>query len=500
MFICNQPLNNSAPRIRKLIVAYLLSATLLCSASAFATVPWTSAIDLAKGGQTVPVAIKITPTNEFYIAGSFRSSPSFSGTTLTSKGGSDLFLAKYSSPGHLEWAVRAGGTQDERMQAMDIDSANNVYITGGFTDTATFASANKTTRTVAGYGQTIFLAKYSPAGILVWVITGTSPYNGEINFGTGIAVDSATGSLYLAAIGQENIVFTSANATTDTVGGVWTWHMVLARFTTDGVFQWGVTNEASPNSVPSQVTIDSNGDGYVTGWLEDSTTFESRDENNLTVDGFSPAQTNTDYPDDAFLVKYDQRGNAKWVNHVGGYKAIGNALAVDLYGQITVVGFIGNSNGSTSQQHTIVTSQPGMPNIDLGGGIITQPYNADEFYATWRANGELVRAARTGNSANQSSTGIAYSAHGGLNVVGVKQNGSYVSLLWHKYWEQRLLRGKKVLNAASWPADPASPVCAIDSVGNLLIVGPFHGTATFGTFTLTSSGTTDMYIAELPPN
>jgi hypothetical protein len=500
MFPCIQPMNNSVPRTRGIVVPCLFSAALLCSVPAFATIPWTTAIDAATGGQTFPVAIKITPTNEIYIAGQFLSNPSFSGTTLTSRGGFDLFLAKYSSPGHLEWVVQAGGTQDERMQAMDIDSANNVYITGRFTDTATFASANKTTRTVTGYGQTIFLARYSAAGILDWVITGTSPQDGEINFGSGVAVDSATGSLYLGALGQENIVFTSANATTDTVAGVWTWHMVLARFTTDGVFQWGVTNQSSPNSVPSEVTVDKNGDAYLTGSLEDSTTFESRDGNNITVTGFSPAQTTGDYPIDGFLVKYNQQGDVKWVNHFGGYWATGTALAVDLYGQITVVGAVGNVNGSASEMQTIVTSQPGMPNINLGSGTLTDPFNRDEFYATWNAAGQLIRAARTGNGANQESTGIAFSAKGGLNVVGVQQNGSYVSLLWHKYWEQRLLWGKKILNAASWPPDAISPVCAVDNAGNLLIAGPFHGTAKFGTFQLISSGTADMYLAELPPN
>jgi hypothetical protein len=123
----------------------------------------------------------------------------------------------------------------------------------------------------------------------------------------------------------------------------------------------------------------------MTGSMEGGTTFESRDGNDITVDGFSPAQSNTDYPNDAFLVKYDPQGDAQWANHLGGYKAEGNALAVNLYGQITSVGWVGNTNGSASEKHTMVTSQPGMPNIDLGSGILTQPYNADEFFATWTA-------------------------------------------------------------------------------------------------------------------
>src|SRR5206468_8000236 len=111
MSLFSYPMNTGGPRIRNLVVASVVSAALLCSVPAFATISWTTATVAAKGGQTIPVAMKITPTNEIYIAGTFRSGPSFSGTTLTSRGGSDLFLAKYSSPGHLEWAVRAGGTK-----------------------------------------------------------------------------------------------------------------------------------------------------------------------------------------------------------------------------------------------------------------------------------------------------------------------------------------------------------------------------------------------------
>ena len=103
------------------------------------------------------------------------------------------------------------------------------------------------------------------------------------------------------------------------------------------------------------------------------------------MDGFSePVQSFPDYPGDAFVVKYDENGNVKWVNHVGGYKAIAIDIATSHDGKVSITGFIGNiANSHPPQAATIVTSQPGGKNINLGGGMFTNPYNKDVFFATY---------------------------------------------------------------------------------------------------------------------
>jgi hypothetical protein len=235
--------------------------------------------------------------------------------------------------------------------------------------------------------------------------------------------------------------------------------------------------------------------------MEGSTVFYGHNGKNVTVDGFSDPQSNADYPGDAFLVKYDQYGNVRWANHVGGYKAIANVVQVDPYGEVTIAGFIGNSpNGPAYQQQTIVTSQPGAANINLGGGDLTDPYNDDEFFATWNGAGQLKRAARMGGQVNEATTGLAYSLYGGVNTVGLRINNGTVVMMWHKYWKAKLLWSKNVTVGGTWVPEAHSPAAAVDSNGNLIIVGGFYGTATFGAYRLTSTGTSDMYIAELPPN
>jgi hypothetical protein len=78
-----------------------------------------------------------------------------------------------------------------------------------------------------------------------------------------------------------------------------------------------------------------------------------------------PVQSFPDFPDDAFIVKYDAEGNAKWVNLIGGYKGIATDIAISDHGEISIAGFIGNIAGTPSQAETIATSQSGGKNISV---------------------------------------------------------------------------------------------------------------------------------------
>lgn len=47
-----------------------------------------------------------------YVAGSFEGTATFGNTTLTSVAGSDVFVARISSTGDFDWAIRMGGGWD----------------------------------------------------------------------------------------------------------------------------------------------------------------------------------------------------------------------------------------------------------------------------------------------------------------------------------------------------------------------------------------------------
>jgi hypothetical protein len=326
-----------------------------------------------------------------------------------------------------------------------LDDAGNLYLTGWFTDSATFHSTNGSVVTVGGNSETVFFAKYSPSGVLAWVQTGVVTFF-AINRGHGVAADSARRAVYLTGISQGDTTFSSSNGSSNTVPGPGTWHMYLVKYDSDGNFQWGEFNEANPNSIPHKVAIDAEGSAYVTGWFEGQSTFHSKDGNDQTVIGLSqPVQTAPDYPDDSFAVKYDRDGNLKWANDIGGYKCITNDIAVSSDGLISVTGLIGNINGTAQQKETLVTSQPPGTTINLGGGHVTNPYNRDIFVATYDASGVALNAVRIGGVNNEEGGGIVNSGSD-VYVSGLLEGSS------------NLFIAKLTGNVLDWIKQDAGPI------------------------------------------
>lgn len=469
------------------------------SVSAMASNPtWVGATSAGGNGSTAAYAVRIAPNHDRYVAGQFTGNTKFSSTALASRGGTDIFLVKYSASGKLLWALQSGGAEDDEAVSLSLDIDGNVYVTGYFTDSATFNSTNHALKTVSGNGQTTYLAKYSSAGDLIWIQTGDSSVNG-VNFGSAVAVNSAANSVYVVLGTQGDTTLSSAGGTPTTTDGPWTWHVLLAKYNTAGDFQWAQTNAASPNSLPTGVTVDAQDNAYLVGWMEDQTTFYSADGDDITVVGFSPAQTNTDYPGDAFVAKYDKNGNVKWVNHAGGYKAIGIAVAVLADGEVSIGGFIGNINyGSASEAETIVTSQPPGANVNLGGGHFTDPYNDDVFVATFTSAGALERAWRYGTAQQEVVTSLKYDAAGDVVIAGLSGAAAgSPNVFVRKYSDGKLVWQQTAQNVGLWFGYTTTPMLGVDPAGKLFVAGGYSGTADFGSFHLTASGLSDMFLAEL---
>jgi hypothetical protein len=299
--------------------------------------------------------------------------------------------------------------------------------------------------------------------------------------------------------------------------------MVLAKYDTAGNFQWGVTNAASPNTVGHKVAVDADNNAYVTGWMEGQTVFYSNDGNDQTVNGFSgPVQTYPDYPGDAYVVKYDENGNLQWVNHVGGYKAIGTDIATSRNGRVSITGIVGNIGDSASQSATIVTSQPGGNSINLGGGQITQPFNRDVFFATYDEDGVLLEAQRFGGPQDDGGSGIAYDRHGNLILAGIFQGtiaieGSTLTgrdpynLFVAKFSRTEMSCVAGVADhGLDWVAEADGPFSGdfennprigLTKQGGVMVAGSYPATAQFGSIALSSTGAPDGFVAFLnaPP-
>ena len=313
-------------------------------------------------GNNISNAVKVGPDQNLYVTGQFSSTATFGGTSITSAGGLDIFVAKYSPSGALQWVAQAGGPDDDMGQGIDLDADGNVYVSGYFggpDGSATFYSANqKDTKIIAPYAPYggIFLAKYSSSGTLLWIQTGLPGIPAA-----HVTVNAAAGTVYIAGQGNETVTLSSADGTSwFSYAPNYSPFMFLAKYDTNGNLKWAAQSYGYDIMTPNGVAVDSEDNAYAIGWFND--VFYGADF--YSADGDSTFLWGIGQGADTFLVKYDKNGNVQWVNLIGGAGAEPSAVAVGPGGEVTLVGFVNNGADTT------VTSQPPGANIDLEVALI----------------------------------------------------------------------------------------------------------------------------------
>lgn len=79
------------------------------------------------------------------ICGHFQDQAGFGGYNLVSAGGTDIFVAQYDLDGNCLWARRAGGPLDDEATDITFNQANNhLWVTGYFQDVAQFGNSTLT--------------------------------------------------------------------------------------------------------------------------------------------------------------------------------------------------------------------------------------------------------------------------------------------------------------------------------------------------------------------
>ena len=159
-------------------------------------------------------AIAVDSTGDVYTSGEFQDTADFDpgagATNLTSAGQEDIFVSKLDSSGNFVWAKGMGGTNNDRAQAMELDSAGNIYTSGFFSGTVDFDPGTGTAnRTSAGGSADIFVSKLNSSGNYVWAksMGGT-----DTDGGYAIALDSA-GNVYTSGYFQGTADFDPGTGT-----------------------------------------------------------------------------------------------------------------------------------------------------------------------------------------------------------------------------------------------------------------------------------------------
>lgn len=265
--------------------------------------------------------ISIDSLDNIYIAGSYSGAATFYSTDATTKtlstvGSSDIFVAKYSSAGVAQWAVRAGSTSTDGAVSIKTDSSGITYVTGYYTNACNFYALNGTTLVltlspIAASGTDIFLAKYDTNGNIQWAVRAGSATTTVSEQGMGVDMDS-TGNVYMTGFYNGACTFYSTNATTfplATIGAGFS-DIFIAKYNSAGVVQWATrAGSSTGNDRGNGIAVDSQSNVYVTGYYTDTCTFYSTDATTKTL---SPIGVT-----DIFLTKYNSSGVVEWAVKAG---------------------------------------------------------------------------------------------------------------------------------------------------------------------------------------
>jgi gliding motility-associated-like protein len=325
------------------------------------------AFNVGKGtDNNSPFGIKIDASANIYLTGYFQGTnmdfdPSASSANITSKGGYDIFVAKYNSLGQYQWAFDIGGPGQDVGRDIEIDNSGNVYVVGDFDGSnIDFDPSPSGTANLSSNSRDVFLAKYNNNGQYQWA----KRFGGS---GSDISWSLAysDNNIYITGSFQGTMDFSPGPGTDNLLsnGGN---DFYMTKFDLNGNYRCAFSVGGAGNDDGYRLAADNVGNLYVTGMFASSNTdFNPTSATNLL---------GTNGASDIFVAKYD------WPENVAPTGTIlGNSICSGQQAQLTFTAVTGVapftlqlSNGSTTFTQTNV--QSGVPFSVSPSPVVTTKY------------------------------------------------------------------------------------------------------------------------------
>jgi hypothetical protein len=243
-------------------------------------------------------AIELDAAGNVYMTGYFDGTVDFDvsvGTqNATSEGGEDIFLARFDNLGNVQWVNSMGGTGDDYGHALDLDSANNIYLTGQFEDSVDFDPSASNALSISNGNQDLFIAKYDNQGNWIWSEgIGGSDYD----LGEAVHVD-LNGDVYFVGVYQVTADFYPGPGEIN-LTALGSYEGFIGKYTADGSYVWARSLGGTSLDMVKDIVSDSLGNIFTAGLMNSTVDFDlNAGAYDLTTNGTG----------DAFLAKYSTCG------------------------------------------------------------------------------------------------------------------------------------------------------------------------------------------------
>ncbi len=248
----------------------------------------------ASTGNDLGRGVAIDSNDNIYMLGTYRGTVDFGAGDVAATD-ADIFLIKFNSSGVFQWVYTAGGSGFDDSRALALDSSDNPYITGSYSNTVNFGGGNIT----AANTNDLFILKLNSSGAYQDIYTSNIDTTTK---GKGLFVDSS-GNIYATGTFQNTVNFGGGNITSSGMD------IYLLKLNSSFAFQW-VKRFASDDGESGQalglaVTVDDDGNVYSGGQIGGS----------YNLGGQSVVSGSNN---DVYIVKHDSSGTFQWSKTFGG--------------------------------------------------------------------------------------------------------------------------------------------------------------------------------------
>jgi len=406
-------------------------------------------------GNDTASAIRFGGTGQIYTTGHFQGSVTLAGGTLNSAGASDVYGVVFNTAGTVTHAASGGGATSDLGMDLALDADGRVVIVGAFTGSATFGG---TTLSSGGF-EDAFVWRYVPPLPTIAICVG-----GTLADSTGRLASDSAGNLYLSGVFSGSIQIGSF--TLNSLGGA---DFFVAKFNASGTAVWAVRGGSASNDTVPSLARDVGGNLYVAGNLGGAATLGS---SSLGLGGF--------------VAKLDPNGNFLWATQIG--TSSSRPMSVQ----------VGSSQVYVLGEYTA--------SMTLGATTLT-PVGGNDIYVTRlsQSTGAFVWAKSIGSASSDYVESLAVDKDDGLYAVGhfyspltigsttLTSSGGADGMVFKMDQNGNHLWATRIGGVAR---DYAKRV-AVNSNNEAYVAGTFSGTPTYGPSTITSAGGLDMFVVKL---